>query len=365
MRNTIFGLVLLSSFSFASAATCVSLTVNVTRGTESQNVKLLQTFLVEKGYLKATPNGYFGPATLAAVKLYQKSAGLPQTGAVLGMTRAALTKESCSTSNIQSTASVPVNTQTQTQKPVDPTALPVPQKVLPAKAKLTSIDKVTFFAGGTTDWSATLYGTGFSTSSNAIYFKNQGTGKKYLVGTAVSSDGVTLVIPKNITALELSCGDYCKEALQVGSYEVSVAHEGGESNTVFASVKSFAISAVTGTPSVSIPIKATNRLLASVTFAGGAPFKVVSVTPTMTTQGIDAGRIGSQVIKDQLTGETFSSNTSTASEYQSKIYGVYGNIDATGPGSLTTYFTVTVMDYIGNKQTTFTSPSVLTSISGE
>jgi len=363
MRNTILGLVLLSSFSLASAATCVSLTANVTRGTESSNVRVLQTFLLEKGYLKATPNGYFGPATLSAVKLYQKSAGLPQTGAVLAMTRAALTKESCTVNNAQNTT--PVANNTQPQKPVDPVIVPVPQKVTVAKAKLTSIDKVTFFTGGVTDWSATLYGTGFSASSNAIYFKNQGTGKKYLVGTAASSDGVTLAIPKNITGVELSCGDYCKESLQVGNYEVTVVNEGGESNSVFASVKSFSISAVTGTPSVSIPIKATNRLLASVTFAGGAPFKVISVTPVMTSQGIDAGRIGSQVIKDQLTGETFSPTTATASEYQSKIYGVYGNIDATGPGSLTTYFTVTIMDYIGNKQTTFTSPSVLTSISGD
>lgn len=362
MRNTILGLVLLSSFSLASAATCVSLTTNITRGAESQNVKVLQTFLFEKGYLKSIPNGYFGPATLAAVKTYQKSVGLPQTGAVLAMTRAALTKESCAVSNTQN---LPLSTNAQPQKPVDPIVTPAPQKVTAAKAKLTSIDKVTFFAGGATDWSATLYGTGFSTSSNTVYFKNQATGKKYLVGTAVSSDGITLAIPKNITAAELSCGDYCKESLQVGNYEVTVVNEGGESNSVFTSVKSFSISAVTGTPSVSIPIKATNRLLASVTFAGGAPFKVISITPVITAQGIDAGRVGSQVIKDQLTGETFSSTTASASEYQSKIYGVYGNIDATGPGSLTTYFTVTIMDYIGNKQTTFTSPSVLTSISGD
>ncbi len=41
------------------------------------------------------PNGYFGPATLIAVKAYQKSVGLPATGYVFPLTRATIKKETC------------------------------------------------------------------------------------------------------------------------------------------------------------------------------------------------------------------------------------------------------------------------------
>jgi spore germination protein YaaH len=49
-------------------------------GMESADVRKLQDILLAKGYLKATPNGYFGPATLAAVTAWQRANGLPATG---------------------------------------------------------------------------------------------------------------------------------------------------------------------------------------------------------------------------------------------------------------------------------------------
>lgn len=94
-------LVVISIFggiSFAHAASCVDLGVNLSRGAESNTVLSFQNFLYEKGYLKAAPNGYFGPGTFAAVKAYQKSVGLSQVGIVGPGTRAAIKKESCGTS---------------------------------------------------------------------------------------------------------------------------------------------------------------------------------------------------------------------------------------------------------------------------
>ena len=45
--------------------------------------------------MTATPNGYFGDGTFSAVKKYQKSVGLSQSGGVLPLTRAAIQKETC------------------------------------------------------------------------------------------------------------------------------------------------------------------------------------------------------------------------------------------------------------------------------
>lgn len=57
-------------------------------GMESTDVRMLQNALVVKGYLKATPNGYFGPATKAAVIAWQRANGLPGTGFFGPMSRA-------------------------------------------------------------------------------------------------------------------------------------------------------------------------------------------------------------------------------------------------------------------------------------
>lgn len=66
----------------------------LTQGTQGDDVKVLQEKLVAKGYLTATPNGYFGPATLAAVKKFQCDKEIVCSGAAFGiagpMTQAAL-----------------------------------------------------------------------------------------------------------------------------------------------------------------------------------------------------------------------------------------------------------------------------------
>ncbi len=90
---------LLATLSYASAYTCTDLQKNVARTQESSSVLALQNFLFEKGYLKATPNGYFGVGTFAAVKMYQKSLGVEQVGSTGPFTRAAIKKETCSISS--------------------------------------------------------------------------------------------------------------------------------------------------------------------------------------------------------------------------------------------------------------------------
>ena len=108
MKKIIVSLVMLCGVSYTSALGCVDLKSGLARGMETSNVLKLQTFLFEKGYLKAKPNGYFGGGTVAAVKAYQKSLGLEQAGSVGPGTRAAIKKETCAGGQVtQPTTSIP------------------------------------------------------------------------------------------------------------------------------------------------------------------------------------------------------------------------------------------------------------------
>lgn len=72
----------------ASAAT---FNVNLTVGSRGADVTALQTALIAAGYsIPAGATGYFGSQTQAAVKLYQAAKGIPNTGFVGPLTRAAL-----------------------------------------------------------------------------------------------------------------------------------------------------------------------------------------------------------------------------------------------------------------------------------
>lgn len=64
----------------SAPSTAYQFRIDLEFGMESTDVRMLQEILVAKGYLKAIPNGYFGPATQAAVTAWQRANGLPGTG---------------------------------------------------------------------------------------------------------------------------------------------------------------------------------------------------------------------------------------------------------------------------------------------
>jgi spore germination protein YaaH len=66
---------------FASAAAVRTLT----QGTSGADVTALQERLIGKGYLSTSATGYFGPATLAAVKKFQCASGIVCSGVTYGM----------------------------------------------------------------------------------------------------------------------------------------------------------------------------------------------------------------------------------------------------------------------------------------
>lgn len=76
------------------STTCINIPRNLHRGTESGTVSMLQNFLVEKGYLSEA-TGFYGDKTVEAVKDYQASKGLPETGKVYTFTRQAMSEETC------------------------------------------------------------------------------------------------------------------------------------------------------------------------------------------------------------------------------------------------------------------------------
>jgi hypothetical protein len=64
----------------------------LSQGMSGTEVRELQDRLTEEGFLTATPTGYYGAATVAAVKAFQKARGLAQLGNVGPGTRAELNK---------------------------------------------------------------------------------------------------------------------------------------------------------------------------------------------------------------------------------------------------------------------------------
>lgn len=59
------------------------------------DVYVLQDFLRSSGYLKVESNGYFGPATLRAVKAFQMASGVSSTGYVGNLTKAKIQEATC------------------------------------------------------------------------------------------------------------------------------------------------------------------------------------------------------------------------------------------------------------------------------
>jgi peptidoglycan hydrolase-like protein with peptidoglycan-binding domain len=77
---------------------------NLAYNDKGADVLQLQKILVAQGFLTATPTGHYGPATLTAVKKFQKANNIRQTGNVGPVTLAALNKISSSVPNTTASA---------------------------------------------------------------------------------------------------------------------------------------------------------------------------------------------------------------------------------------------------------------------
>ena len=108
---------LLPTFSIAQSYGCISVPAGLSLGSRSSGVLSLQQFLVAQNYPGGgswMQTGYFGQATAAALRSFQASRGLPQTGWVDAGTAAAISAASCPGYSTYSgygyTSSYPLNT---------------------------------------------------------------------------------------------------------------------------------------------------------------------------------------------------------------------------------------------------------------
>lgn len=347
---------------------CVDVKINLTKGAESESVISLQKFLYSKGFLKVAPNGYFGPGTMQAVKVYQKSAGLPPTGAVFAMTRLAIRNATCnsvSTSTIGTAlpAEIPPSFASSTGSSPVPLALPV--LVNRIRPVIISLDKGTLFKGATTTWGIVINGSAFSDASNTVYFRSRESGRVYRIGVFPSVDKKTILLPPTITKNSFSCGSACSEALPIGTFDMTVQHEGGESDPIFLAIKGFSISSTSG--SLNTPVQnGSNQFLGTISYAPSVPLYVTNLDLAVVVSGLGGGNVSNLTFRDEISGKnitTFGSQVAS-DENQSKIIGVYGTVGAKSSGSITISGTITAVDYIGNKPVQFQVPTFLTTLVG-
>jgi peptidoglycan hydrolase-like protein with peptidoglycan-binding domain len=109
---------------------CLMLQSNLGPGDTDSNasgpVTMLQVYLLQRGYLKAEPNGHFGPATTAAVKALQSNNSILVTGTVGPVTRAAIQKRSCSAVSTVVASAAPVYDTSIPGVPASPVTVVTP-----------------------------------------------------------------------------------------------------------------------------------------------------------------------------------------------------------------------------------------------
>lgn len=350
----------LTAVSFAqTSSSCVDLPSSLSRGMENKNVLALQNFLYAQGYLKATPNGYFGPGTFAAVKALQKSAGYSQVGIAGPATRAYIKIFTC-TGQAGQTMGNPQASSTGTQQITYTAGVPLPAALKP---QLDSVDLVTLFAGGYTEWGFDLHGSSFSSTTNMVYFKNLSSGVTYTIGTFGSADGTTITLPTSIGSTKFSCGNGCLQSMPAGPYEIFVQTSGGQTSGKYIEIKPFTIQSRTGSEMAPLPSTGSNVKLGTLTFSTSLPVIVKSVGFAVSASTISADGVGTVSYNDVMRGSLLAQDAE-APAFQTMIIDAQVSTSNLLPGTLTGFFMVIVEDYVGKRSTKFFSPEFLVTVEG-
>ncbi len=132
MKNFLFAVLFLSAFPSITMAqtadvdtsgqtvssSCVDLSNNMRYRARDVNtsgeVSTLQDFLNANGYLSSEPTGFFGLATVKAVKNFQSASGFSPTGYVGPLTRGKINAMTCGGSTTTTTTPVTINNTTTT-----------------------------------------------------------------------------------------------------------------------------------------------------------------------------------------------------------------------------------------------------------
>lgn len=128
----------------------------LTSGMSGTDIKTLQTQLIARGYLSASATGYFGPATLAAVKKFQCAQTIVCSGSSYGIagpkTQAALSSTSGGTSGSSSSSGSVGASTAQAPAGVTPGVDPNQQGVLTGKSIGAKWTGALEFSGWMPDW---------------------------------------------------------------------------------------------------------------------------------------------------------------------------------------------------------------------
>lgn len=347
--------------SFAQTpSSCVDLPSSLSRGMENANVLALQNFLHAKGYLKPTPNGYFGPGTFAAVKALQKNLGYSQVGIAGPATRAYIKTVTCQVGGGGQATTSPGTSATGTQPGIQSATSSFPTALKP---QLDSVDLVTIFAGGYTDWGFDVHGSNFSSTTNVVYFKNLATGMTYIIGTFGSATGTAITLPASIGSTKFACGNGCSQALSSGAYEIFVQTSGGQTNGKYIEVKPFTIQSRTASETAPIPSVGSNVKIGTLTFSTSIPVIVKTVSFAISASTISPDGIGATSYNDVLRGNVLAQDAELPA-FETMMIDANVTTSNTLPGTLTGFFMVTVEDHIGKRNTRFFSPEFLVTVEG-
>ncbi|HEY4526687.1 MAG TPA: peptidoglycan-binding protein [Candidatus Paceibacterota bacterium] len=219
---------------------CVSVPAGLGAGSRGASVSTLQSFLVAQNYPGAGSwmiTGYYGQATAAAMRNFQISQGLLQTGYVDAATATAVSRVSCGGTTIYPTYPTYPSYPTYPTYPTSPTHPTYPQQYpytypnnscggypsnfgygygTNCSVRMTSISPTSADVGER----VTIHGYGFSRSGNTVRFG---------IGTAVSNvsssdDGtrISFTVPSRLTVYS-----YTSERVYEATYPVSVANAAG------------------------------------------------------------------------------------------------------------------------------------------
>lgn len=234
-----------------------------------------------------------------------------------------------------------------------------------APSKITAVDRYAVLANGDTTWSVLVTGTDFSTTTNTVYLKARVGGRKYNLGVLPSKNNRTTIdLPKSLGNTFFSCGNDCKEKLVPGDYDLIVENGFGESNPYLLTVHSFNISARSGTETTAIQPRATGTRLGTVTFGTNTSLTLSSVRFNFSLYK-NTSTISGTTLKDDMTGQALvnAGKDKNLSPYGTTVISAYANVSTTAATGGTGSFVVDVIEPVGKKVTTFTTPTFSVTLS--
>ena len=228
-----------------------------------------------------------------------------------------------------------------------------------SKPSLASIDNPIFLQDSTPKDPLTIIGKGF-TAKNKIYLFSNYTSREYYIGEFESKDGINLPISSDSLNKNVSCGNNCNELLPLGDYVLTIKNEGGNSNSLYLSIKGYTSSAFSARSNTSVTPKTKNVKLGTIALSSSIPLNLISLTLVATsTSSKLPSKLSNFFLKDPLTNSSVGGNGSfslasqSIYENQSKMYDVYADVDevlVADAGFITYGGTLKAKDTLTNKE---------------